>query len=106
VFGIAELRKGILLMIKTKDYSVHAPQTSQTFIAIEYSSASAATVVVPLMKVGEVKERNAGGSTAVVVVTSPSASVTEIENPMVYPTLYIWSTSAGTNVGAVLTQTM
>lgn len=72
-----------------KDCSVQSPHTSQTFIAIVCSPAFATTKADPLMKLGVAKFIKVGGSTAVVVVVSPSASVTGTENATVWSILNI-----------------
>lgn len=60
-----------------------------------------------MIKLGVVQDMKEGGSIAVVVVVSPSASVTAIEKPGVVSMLNIRSTiGVGLNTGAVFAQTM
>ena len=71
------------MIVKRNDSSVHRPQTSHTFIAIECYPALPTTIPDPLIKTGEKKFIKTGRSIAVVVVVSPSASVTGAENATV-----------------------
>ena len=76
-------------------------------MAIVCSPASPTTRADPLIKAGAAKLINAGGSTAVVVVVSPSASVTGTENATVWSILNIRSgIGVGLKTGAVFVQTM
>lgn len=73
-------------MVSLNDSVVHKFQTSQTLMAIVKSPATGAD---PLIKLGVVQLIKLGGSMAVVVMVSPSASKTAIENAGVVSMLNI-----------------
>ena len=80
---------------------------SHTFMAIECVPALATIKLDPFVNAGAVKVIKAGGSIAVVVVVSPSGSLTAMRKATVWSRLNIWSGMGEiVNTGARFVRTM